>query len=77
MLEVMRTLFDGVWALFTNTTVPGFGVKLSVVAIGFFLMRLSLLAISVLTGFRSNISDKYRTSKEKASAYKNLVERIR
>lgn len=79
MVDVMRTFFDGVWSLFTGVTVPGFGVKLSVVAMGFFLIRLSILAISVVTGFHSSAgyaADRYRTSAEKATHYKNLADRM-
>lgn len=79
MLEVMRTIFNGVWSFFTGVTVPGFGVKLSVVAIGFFLIRLSILAISVVTGFHSSAgyaSDRYRTTAERATKYKKIMDRM-
>lgn len=74
---VMSTFFDGVWNMFTSVTVPGFGVKLSVVAIGFFLIRLSLHAISLLTGFNSSATyaaNNFHTTAERYTHYRKIYD---
>lgn len=71
--QVMITLFGGVWNLFSSFEVPGFGISLAKVAIGFFVIRFSLSLLSLVTGFHSNIgaaTDSIRTSSETVSQYK-------
>ena len=77
MQEIMITLFSGVWELFSGFTVPGFGISLAKVAIGFFVIRFSLSLLSLLTGFRSNsgyAADQFRTSSESLDQYKKVYD---
>ncbi|WP_130870363.1 hypothetical protein [Intestinimonas massiliensis (ex Afouda et al. 2020)] len=75
MQEIMTTFFSGVWSLFSSFTVPGFGIPLAKVAIGFFVIRFSLSLLSLITGFRSNsgyAADQFRTSSESLNQYKKV-----
>lgn len=75
MKEIMTILFSGVYDLFTAFTVPGFGISLWKVAIGFFVIRFSLSLLSLVTGFRSNsgyAADQFRTSSENLNQYKKV-----
>ena len=75
MKEIMTTFFSGVWSLFSSFPVPGFGIPLAKVAIGFFVIRFSLSLLSLITGFRSNsgyAADQFRTSSESLNQYKKV-----
>lgn len=77
MSDIMTTFFSGVWDLFSNFTVPGFGISLAKVAIGFFVIRFSLSLLSVVTGFRSNVgyaAKEFRSGSETLSQYKKVQE---
>ena len=77
MQEIMTTFFSGVWSLFSSFTVPGFGIPLAKVAIGFFIIRFSLSLLSLITGFRSNVgyvANGFRTSSESLNHYKKIYD---
>ena len=75
MKEIMVTMFHGVFDLFSGLTVPGFGVSLWKVVIGFFVIKFSLSLLSLVTGFRSNAgsaAEDFRTSSESLNQYKRV-----
>ena len=75
MKEIMVTMFHGVFDLFSGLTVPGFGISLWKVVIGFFVIKFSLSLLSLVTGFRSNIgstAEEFRTSSETLNQYKKV-----
>ena len=71
--QFLSTLFGGTWELFSALEVPGFGVSLAKVAVGFFVVRFSLNLLSLVTGFRTNVgsgAESFRTSSESLHQYR-------
>ena len=52
---IMKTIFGGVWDLFSGVTLPLFNISAAKVLIGFFVIKFSLNLLSLVTGFRSNV----------------------
>lgn len=77
MKAIMECLFGNLWRLMSEVTVPGFEISLAKVIVGFFVIRFSLLLLSIVTGFRSNVgytAEQFRTSSESASHYRKVRE---
>lgn len=57
--SIISTFFTGIWSLFTNTTVPGFGISLAKVCTGFLIVRVCFAILSAVTGTNSNNDASY------------------
>ena len=71
--SIVTTFFDGVWKLMTGVTVPGFGVSVAVVALGFLFIRLAIAVFGLITGFGGGVSgqsSRFRTGKEHIDDYR-------
>lgn len=71
--DIVSTFFDGVWSLMTGTTVPGFGVSVAVVALGFLFIRLSIAVFGLITGFGGGVGGSvtgFRRGKERYDHYR-------
>ena len=75
MTLIMKTIFGGVWDLFSGVTLPLFDISAAKVLIGFFVIKFSLSLLSLVTGFRSNVgagAESISRSRESFSHYSKL-----
>lgn len=57
--DIITTFFSGIWSLFTNTDVPGFGISLAKVFTGFLIVRVCFAILSSITGFNASNDASY------------------
>lgn len=72
---IMKTIFGGVWDLFSGVTLPLFNISAAKVLIGFFVIKFSLNLLALVTGFRSNVgvgAESITRSRETLSHYSAL-----
>lgn len=78
MFDLTETLFGGIWDLCSRVIVPGFGISLAKVLIGFFVIKWSLNLLGLVTGFRTNAdtaSTRLRSSTESYRHYKTIYDK--
>lgn len=63
-LEIVTSVFSGVWGLFSGVEVPGLGVSFASLFLGIVLMKISISIIQHVFGFGSS-GTSYRSGSAK------------